>query len=1614
MRSNWKRFTACLLAMAMVFTGTGFTNTGIALVLAAQPEEEIVVGDSLEVDENTSADKGSGDSENADNHLEEAPVGSDYNYEDAIFARYSMESLSSAAAGAKIEDESGKSNDAYIRGEGAQVRIGSLGLPGGAAGSNAAYVELPEGMFDGQDKLTVSVWLQNTTGAGNYAGMYFGQKASTGGMPTLYWLLNPSVINTGCFKSVMTKSANAGAPYSTETAASSTKTAASWQMYTTVIEDHKITGYLDGQKVSEDSSSTLSVSDFGSSLVAYIGRSEYNDKFYSGGVKDVRIYATPLNGTEIMELYEKTAADTEKKTSDLRVSSVETDTIEPVEVQELEDHPISTNAVVHFSDGSKKEDAHIIWTNPDTGKQVTNTKDFEPGTYTLKGSLSYFGNPLIEERADPYITYDDESGYYYFTSSWPAYGSVNDGYDRISIRRSKTLEGLADAEENVVWEAHESGEQSAHIWAPELHKINGKWYLYYAANSDSGVWSIRCYVLECAGSDPTDPSAWSEKGRFTDKDGGYAGCFDAFSLDMTYFKNNGKDYVIWAYKSGSSVLKMAELDSASPWKLAGEPITLSVPEYDWEMVNEWVNEGPAVLVRDGNIYVAYSAAATGDEYCMGMLTASADADLMDVNSWTKSPVPVLATDDFTNQYGPGHNSFTVDADGNVILVYHSRDQECHDNKCAYANKDPLYDPCRNANLAYVRFAQDGTPVFTSTEAKEYAGYDSYEMTVTVQEREAQAVLIADYPLRQTGGDASGNGYDGILTGSHISFEDGMILQGPAGDIGQNYLDLSSNAALLDAVEAGNNLTVTAWVRNDTTGNTKNTVFAFGKDENNFYAFNTLNWGNPRSAFVVDGTESGFNYAAAGTEASVTGEWYPVAIVLREASSGTSIRYYMNDELVLNVTSAYTIADLGDLSFFRIGGGVNANYYDMAGGIRDVRIYDQALNAAAIKEHNEANSVSAAKEQLAIPEADNVLGNITLSENGKFGTSITWESSDPSVISDQDKGRYKAGVVSRQAEDVKVTLTATITRGSTSDTKQIPVTVRAAAQQKEYEAYLFAYFTGEGSAKGEQIYFAGSKDGLNWRALNSGDPVLESSMGDKGLRDPYIIRSPEGDKFYLIATDLKIYGNGNWGAAQNAGSRYIMVWESTDLVNWSDQRMVEVAADNAGCTWAPEAFYDEETGEYIVFWASKTSDDNYGTHQIYYCTTRDFYTFSEPQVWISLYNKDGDRISVIDTSVIAVTGDDGKKTYYRISKNEAGSNASMEEGDPASGKYTYLETSDSLTGTWTRIPSSYLSSTQWVEGGTFFQFNNEEKWCLLLDDFGGGGYFPSITDNIGSGNFTRLEADQYSFPSTMRHGTVIGVSAEEYEALQEKWGVFADDPDVPIEDARLAYFSFDDMESGLSGNGATAVPSSDVSFTSDAVSGNALMLNSASKEWLNVTKEDGTSLLTGYDTLTIQYYSKGTETGNGWAAYAAPDTSAPVYAAEKYLGIIDTASLVEAQRYHNSGGRPVSPQVTENNTGWKMVTVVIEPGKTKIYIDGEWKAEQESAYSLSDILGRKSVLQIGKANWAGGEYFNGSIDELSIYGRALSAGEIAYLAGAESIPAERIVVQTDRVYREIWL
>ena len=311
-------------------------------------------------------------------------------------------------------------------------------------------------------------------------------------------------------------------------------------------------------------------------------------------------------------------------------------------------------------------------------------------TPSPKHSPEAFVNPIVRQRADPHV-FRDADGTYYFAATVPE-------YDRIELRHAATIQALGSATPAVIWRRHAAGEMGSHIWAPEIHHIGDKWYVYFAAGGADSVWKIRTYVLESASSDPLR-GAWVEKGQLRTG-------WESFTLDATTFEHRGTRYLVWAQAEpgirANSNLYIAAM--ANPWTIRGTPVRLSQPELPWETIGYRVNEGPAVLIRHGRVFITYSASATDAHYCMGMLTASDTSDLLDARSWTKSPVPVFQSSDANGQWGPGHNSFTVDAEGRDVLVYHARSYRD-------ITGDPLNDPNRHTRAQRFGWKADGTPDF---------------------------------------------------------------------------------------------------------------------------------------------------------------------------------------------------------------------------------------------------------------------------------------------------------------------------------------------------------------------------------------------------------------------------------------------------------------------------------------------------------------------------------------------------------------------------------------------------------------------------------------------------------------------------------------------------------------------------------------------------------------------------------------------------------------------------------------------------------------------------------------------------------------------------------------
>lgn len=636
-------------------------------------------------------------------------------------------------------------------------------------------------------------------------------------------------------------------------------------------------------------------------------------------------------------------------------------------------------------------------------------------------------------------------------------------------------------------------------------------------------------------------------------------------------------------------------------------------------------------------------------------------------------------------------------------------------------------------------------------------------------------------------------------------------------------------------------------------------------------------------------------------------------------------------------------------------------------------------AAAAQDQAEADAAAAA---LSVVHADDVRGHLTLPSSGLHGATVAWASPDPAVVATD-------GIVRRPAHgagDTQVTLTATATVGEATATRALTLTVREQPAQAAYEGYAFSYFTGN-SIAGEKIYFAASRgnNALTWDELNDGQPTLESSQGTLGLRDPFLIRSPEGDRFFLIATDLSIGRNGDWDAAQRHGSQYLEVWESTDLITWSEQRHVKVSPDNAGNTWAPEAYWDESLQQYVVFWASKlyAADDPDHTGSAYnrmlYATTRDFVTFSEARIW-------QDRgESRIDSTVIRENG-----TYYRFTKDEGGGGTGCSDiiqeksptltavdlpGDPA---WEYM---DGCIGR--------DAGTSAVEGPTVFEANpgdtSGSPYYLFVDEYGGRGYIPLGTDDLEHPDW-QVPAD-YDLPASPRHGTVIPVTAAELAALRE--GVVVPEEPTPVvadENGLVAHYALDETAGTVAedgtGHGYDGVVSGDATWADGA---------------LNLGGTNGhvrlpDDMMAGLDAITVStevwldpaqatpYFiwglgnTEGGGTGNGYLFTTG----------NNYRSSIATGNWSTEQTVTSGSALP--------RGAWKTLTYTLQDGTATLYLDGVEVGEKTGVtIEPGDIGdGRTTANYLGRSVYAADRYLKGKLRDFRIYNRALPADEVREL------------------------
>lgn len=303
-------------------------------------------------------------------------------------------------------------------------------------------------------------------------------------------------------------------------------------------------------------------------------------------------------------------------------------------------------------------------------------------------------------------------------------------------------------------------------------------------------------------------------------------------------------------------------------------------------------------------------------------------------------------------------------------------------------------------------------------------------------------------------------------------------------------------------------------------------------------------------------------------------------------------------------------------------------------------------------------------------------------------------------------------------------------------------------------YLFAHFKEKITPDGEQVYFSVSRDGFNWEKVNEGKQILTANLGEKGCRDIEIVRLHTGG-FMVITTDLCVANRYDenlqldWSDINRTGSKCLRMWRTDDLVNFSEERLVYFGRDDFGCMWAPEVFFDEENEEYLVHWGSTVRETDYKHMSIYCSKTKDFETFSYPELYFTKNNE------ILDSHITKV-GD----TYHLFYKNAH--NPSMNMHSTSKNLYGPFEHDEGFEKYMEKLDKAWA-----YEGPTTYTLP-DGRWCLMIDFFGCEkdkmGYVPFVSEKAGDMNFERKD-ELFSFPYGFKHGKVIEITDDEYKKLR---------------------------------------------------------------------------------------------------------------------------------------------------------------------------------------------------------------------------------------------------------
>ncbi|WP_214465279.1 LamG-like jellyroll fold domain-containing protein [Microbacterium flavescens] len=805
-------------------------------------------------------------------------------------------------------------------------------------------------------------------------------------------------------------------------------------------------------------------------------------------------------------------------------------------------------------------------------------------------------------------------------------------------------------------------------------------------------------------------------------------------------------------------------------------------------------------------------------------------------------------------------------------------------------------------------------------------------------------LLAEYLFDQTSGSSIPNrvdggapatvvnGTDAQWTGSSLVFAGGAKTSTTA-----NWVELPD-----DVLAGETSATVTIETKLDPTmKNNWNFLWNIGSNSTTQYYFASVR-DNPRTSITTGGGGGEVN-ARSGTALDAN-RWYSLTSVIDGAAG--HITFYVDGERVARTNTALTPASITDQTLNAIG---RAPYPDpmYKGEVSSFRIYDRALSASEVADVSVADAAihAASHQQAAQTIADGVAG-VTFDEPvatlPTYGGRVSWSSEDPSIEIGEDGVTATASQPAAGEPALQTTLTATATvRGATA-TREVTVTVQPTAAADDAFGYAMVHFIENSAGYAEKIYLDVSRgdNPEQWDPLNGGQPILASDLGTTGVRDPYLTYNPETGTYYIIATDLRVFGGDRgvsgcmeWCYWSSQGSTKLNVWESKDLVTWSDLRQFDVAlSDGAkvgelGMAWAPEAtwvpdYYGPGEGGFVLYWSSNlyANPEHTGSSysRVLWGATPDFTqeTYEYGGVFIDAGG------NTIDTTI---TQHDGKT--YRVTK------------DNSAGKGLYLESTPAAewwkpSATWTQLQTRI--GAEWaggnaggVEGPAIFQRHDEDRWYLYVDVIPSTGYRPMETTDLDAG-FTQLISSSFYMAPSTKHGGIVGLTKAQYDEIREAdaasavagdLGAVEVDADASEADVRAALPAEADVVLAY-GRGTASQPVTwDLSDLDTGTGGTYEVTGTVRTIGANLNQWVGAGGSTAWNAPGRQLYSSTAITVTADVVVAAPVLPVTVTADTRCV----SGKVTLTVKATNDGDAPVG--LTVSTTYGSKAIAVLQPGKS---------------------------------------------------------------------------------------